>query len=1510
MSTPANPLQGDDLGFRPVNAAPARTNGAGASEEDELGFRPVSQPRKAQATPSLDGKPGEVETGAGLGKPITDTSTLSPRQPSLWERTKNVFSHIPAVNPLVKPEEERLIAPEEAMTPVEQRQHPIATGIAQFGGGLTSPENAAILAGTGGLGGLPGAAGRILPRLISGGFTAQMLRSAYDQVPEIRDAAGRGDEAEVKRLATQFALTLGTAGLAGRHALKGGGITTPREEAPVPRPIAGALPPAPREALVTPAQPESVIGSVGRAGPIPAAERAPMPGYARREIRGLLTAGKPSPEDLLQSVAGPGETPIPLGEGARTPEGAIRAPGRTLGEVKALPPAGSIAEEDFLAGRPTPTPQLEAPTLGGLVEDRELGFRPLRLTPETAQAGGMTSEAETPRGGEASITAPGRDPTVRENAEQMVREAADFLSQQERPVRYRSDISTAPGEMRTAAPAREQDEAWYGVKSWRGQFPWFANMKETPKQLADAVRRGKGPVYERLVNAASDYYQKRQTEAAPYVQEIAPQAKQLADQIRDVDPEMAENLDRLARGHFPMYSNLYDFANMAKEQLDDAQTVSEFTRAVDELSNAERRGTTPESVTSLPRIGAADRPEEASRPLHPLDIYLGSEEPGVLPGLGAAVREQRAAAAAEQGRQLGKEFNRPPESIERAAGEMETKSPLFRGTEASPQKEMFSPRRGEAGFVSPDLLRDVLSGRLPKEAYSKLVAEPLIEKGLGIGDKYAKLKEADPQVAEGLHLLDNAPKYFRAKGASIVHDIIGDLSREQERLFTLMADADSRENLRTNHAREYQQAMRDPDIQDALRKYRPIDQAMTEARKRMGGVTLDQDYLRRVYEEHVSGIGKESALGSTEKGTTAFDRVIRPQKIGNMSREASAEYHYQNGLHEFGPAFGTKYIGTHLAAIRDSVAQDFISKATELSQGAAEPRSITYNGEKYYRPDIAREMRDAGEKNVQVYDRYDPTAGVKYPQKGASKFLGPQDVVRTLNDYGAQHDAGPGGLRRFFQEQVIGFGFGIPHVANILRRVTQSAPLGAANPEAWVRAWKVAFGKGLRERGIKGLDDPTFDKLAQQGAVNTGEVANLKQYWGGNLNPANWARKLAGAGHKLIFEPGSFGGLGGVDQRARIYIADLVKAQSPELRDSEVARAVNTQLGDYQRANWSDRQKLLSKFMLFPGWDASSIRWVIQHPIKTTVPPALLIWSANQILNRFGKNRDEDASDVSNVHYGDRSLGVTLLRESMGRNLMRPALNYAQSKIRGEGSVRALGEASRGVTQSIGGMIGTLRPDLTLGIDLAMNRENPFGNKELVSKGDYDTPGKILPNRGLEKQAALVVRHAFPALDRMLDADQELDFGSFAGSNVGLPNYRTGPEQRLRRSAAEASEVYGTISRLAKTNPGMARQFISDPDNAALAIFHNEVDRMATALKRIDEVKEAVSQSKTLPREQKAARLQQIEHARQNLLRNADGLDSLLFQRKQELRAKSLAPRPGLKTPGRESTSRLGAGTP
>lgn len=246
MSTPARPLTAappappPDQGqqFDPVGELRKRYPGV-AQEPDEKIYQHLSRPENFRtAFPEyghLDDEtitrnmalhaPKQSIQAQPLAGPTGPTS-IGPSMPSFWDRVKSVFtegnpnySTRTTSNP--KYGQTQIISPEEAMTPGEQQRHPIATGIGEVAGSMTSPQNTAMMAASAGLGSLPGAARAIVPRLVSGAITAQMVKGIYDQYPQFKEALDRGDASEAERIFTHLVASGAMAALSGQHAAKG-----------------------------------------------------------------------------------------------------------------------------------------------------------------------------------------------------------------------------------------------------------------------------------------------------------------------------------------------------------------------------------------------------------------------------------------------------------------------------------------------------------------------------------------------------------------------------------------------------------------------------------------------------------------------------------------------------------------------------------------------------------------------------------------------------------------------------------------------------------------------------------------------------------------------------------------------------------------------------------------------------------------------------------------------------------------------------------------------------------------------------------------------------------------------------------------------------------------------------------------------------------------------------------------------------------------------------------------
>jgi hypothetical protein len=161
---------------------------------------------------------------------------------------------------------------------------------------------------------------------------------------------------------------------------------------------------------------------------------------------------------------------------------------------------------------------------------------------------------------------------------------------------------------------------------------------------------------------------------------------------------------------------------------------------------------------------------------------------------------------------------------------------------------------------------------------------------------------------------------------------------------------------------------------------------------------------------------------------------------------------------------------------------------------------------------------------------------------------------------------------RFLRDLYTGVGFPI-HIYNILITVMQEAG-GLAwpvSPKAWRAAWKVMQDTELIAR-TRDILDPTMQLLSRQGSLPGPDmIAPLRNYWGGNVNPAAVLNRGNNYGHKVLFDPNSTclrGKIsGGFDTRARVYIADARLDRYPEKNAREIAVHIDNALGQYNEIN-------------------------------------------------------------------------------------------------------------------------------------------------------------------------------------------------------------------------------------------------------------------------------------------------------------------------------------------------------
>jgi GGDEF domain-containing protein len=858
----------------------------------------------------------------------------------------------------------------------------------------------------------------------------------------------------------------------------------------------------------------------------------------------------------------------------------------------------------------------------------------------------------------------------------------------------------------------------------------------------------------------------------------------------------------------------------------------------------------------------------------------------------AALESTPSAGTKENVEGTQEKTGRPAEDLQPDTTREAAEGPAGRTEPAA--KGQLGSQRGAAslGAILTPITAPIQIVKRLNSAYDRF-ADATLQK-MHLGRPLPEVEAVDPGIAERFREYRAAPQYFRTKADHIVEKIVGDLTREQEKGFVLLADKESNDWLNENHHDEWIRYMDDPDIEVALAKYKPYENELREAQRALGGPVIEEDYLRRVYPKYVAGINK--AKGGE---VATFDRVITPQMANKKSRSASPSYFYKNGLHEFAPSFATRYVATHLKVLESRIAGDFMSKATKIDAGDSMPAYIDYNGDRYFsheaiglikmsRANSAEGKRLAEELGIdqlpkpgelQPYGVYTPFTGSRLEfaarsmaenairtgdfaetikpdertpdtdsvlnsllerNKGDAygvlnrlslRYLAPVPVIDAMERDG--RDIVPQWVKDFSQVSgpIVGairqqlLITGIPHIKNILRRVMQQSPGAQMDPRSWYRAWKILFDKELKERALKGIDDPTFNALLKHAGISTEGAINYEHYLNFNFEEGSWKNLwgtrdalseafsepgLKGKAHaigvvagEVILLPQSFRigkwwhdklfGPGGIDPRARLYLADLIKSQDPTITDAQISERLNDQLGRYARSSWTDLQRAMAPFVMFPGWTYSSANWVLKHPLRTILPAAFLILLANAVLYHYGKNRHKDKYDYKRIHAGGRSWTDTMLRERMALDnpMVQVSMEYAKARAQGRRSGGALGIALSGLTGDAGAFLGEANPLVITPVEVAMNRRNLFSHEPIHKKRDWGRRGLLIPKPAGGKGAEEVVRYGagklFPQIDAAYPNEGAgMDWTGFLGRNVGTSNYA----DHGRRSAGGAG-IFG-----------------------------------------------------------------------------------------------------------------------
>lgn len=1316
-----------------------------------------------------------------MGSPIQDSSTISAREPSFWERARAaVTSGAPSgswlgeKSPVTRfdrsPADVQLIRPEEAMTPVERHAHPIATAVAETAGQLTTPENTLLATG------IPGGP---IGRIAGGVFGGQMLSS----IPETLDAAKKAEEAgdhnESVRLKTHAWLSGGLGALGLTHAIRGEGAVPAAKEARIGENRA-ASPETGREPSQTPTGPPAEPAQPSR----PQGEPLTWPPEESsiQNFRPEIDRSKPQGEP----VTWPAQRLLPGGSRFDLPE-------------RLEPPQAPHPETEQPKSDLSDVDRSKVPG-GKFVDPKSLAIdwdsHPFMLKDDIVKAKERAAKGEELSAIVHTDPATGKMEVVDGHG------AIGAALELNRPIRV-IEATNVQGEeaigARVASHFAAQDKPEVTAN--------FDDPKDRPVvgQDVPTLRR----IHEDLQEGRPATFGEP---AVPPVS-TAPGAAGAADWV---DAMLKSAGSEASRGTVePRPAETAPAVNASAES---AASLEAQRRAEAEQSAGVKRFVTDTRTgRERPLIG----PDAVDYKVRPTEISFKRDTAGRV-------------EVVDRGEKAMEKVGQKPAEVVKA--EPLVKIPVA----ASPEERVSFHNRldSERGFVTLQSLSDLRN--LPGAFWRKFISEPSLKK-MGQGPTHDAVRERDPQLATLQTLRDNVPRDAYGQAKHNVKKILGDAPREQERLASLISDAKSRENLRRNHPAEYQSAMTDPIVQGIVNRYRPLEHELTNERQAMGYPVLDEDYARRVYADHIA----------EPKSTQPYANVPQLSDLNQKSRIADPEYHYEHGLHEFGPAYGTKFVSQKMVAVDHQIINRLEETGTVLSRGDTRPDSIIYQGETYYSKEQARLLG-----SDKVYGEFDPTKLLKF-KTADSVILLPREVVDDLS--AERNPYRPGKFKQFLQKGVLGLSFGFPHAfANIPRRIEISNEGGYLNPKGLKDNFRVFFSKELRDRAKSGRDDPTIRGLASVGSARLDEeYTGFGSKWIG----LKW-------GHDLLFNPHSWGGFGGVDLKARMLKTDQLINQHPEMPWDQIGHEIDGLFGKYSQENWTRTQKGVAHVAWFPGWLFSSIKTGLEHPMRATVGASVLIYSLNQALHKAGFSRKEDADDISRIHVGNYAFSPTLFSEPFAKTIMQAPLQATQALIRNASSREAADAFMTSAVGSPGRLSSHLLPYYSLPIELAANRQFLGNEREIFKPGSFDRPGKT---GVLSEGTEAILEHAgvrvIPQIGRLFpEREKVLDLPSFLGSQVGLPMGKEDEEYRLGRNLGTTSRATTLIRDMAKSSPDEVRKTLEkDPQTRVALQFHSSFEQIERGIHKIDEEKDRL---KAAGRD-----TQKLDQAREYLLKTADELN-------------------------------------